>query len=315
MQIHAGALVFALAVLPAWAQPAPTPQWSEIETVEVKARPGPPVWRLTRGQSEVWVLGLAGSIPKDLDWNQDTVRELMTGARAILLPPQADVGLVDAAWFLMWHGSELSLPRGQTLEPSLPEPLRNRFIAARDAVGKAGDYSTDIPMRAAMRLNQDLADKEGFDYREPGRSIEKLARAAHVANAPVMQVPAMDSVRDVLKMTPQAQQACLAEAVEDVQWALAHARRAAQAWAVGDLNGIKANYAQSRLFDCVSEKIARVDSLRAQGRDTTATAIAEALNKPGKTIAVVNIGNLLRKGGVLERLGGMGVKIEAPNAQ
>ena len=37
-----------------------------------------------------------------------------------------------------------------------------------------------------------------------------------------------------------------------------------------------------------------------------------ALNQPGKTIVVIGMRQLLTKGGVLERLGGMGVKIEAP---
>jgi hypothetical protein len=145
----AAALVLALLCGGAHAQDVPI--WSEIETVEVKARPGPAVWHLTRDDSEVWILGLAGPLPEDFDWNQAYVAELLTGARAILRPPHADVGLVDAAWFLLWHGSELSLPRGQTLEPSLPEPLRSRFIAARTALGgDADDYNTDIPIRAAF---------------------------------------------------------------------------------------------------------------------------------------------------------------------
>jgi hypothetical protein len=307
----AAALLLALLCDPASSQEVR--DWSEVEAVVVQAKPGPAVWHLTRGDSEVWILGLAGPLPEDLDWNQDYVAELLTGARAILMPPQADVGLVDAAWFLLWHGSELSLPRGQTLEPSLPEPLRSRFTAARTAVGgDPDDYNTDIPIRAAFRLQQNLVKKEKLRYGEPRRTIEKFANRARIPNAPVLQVSAMDSIRDVLKLDAAQQRGCLTEAVEDVQWALVHARPAAQAWAVGDIRGVKANYTQSRLFDCMTAAVGRIADLSARGASDYAAAIDRALDKPGKTIAVMNIAQLLRKGGVLERLKAQRAAIEGP---
>jgi hypothetical protein len=303
----AAALLLALLCDPASSQEVR--DWSEVEAVVVQAKPGPAVWHLTRGDSEVWILGLAGPLPEDLDWNQDYVAELLTGARAILMPPQADVGLVDAAWFLLWHGSELSLPRGQTLEPSLPEPLRSRFTAARTAVGgDPDDYNTDIPIRAAFRLQQNLVKKEKLRYGEPRRTIEKFANRARIPNAPVLQVSAMDSIRDVLKLDAAQQRGCLTEAVEDVQWALVHARPAAQAWAVGDIRGVKANYTQSRMTAAVG----RIADLSARGASDYAAAIDRALDKPGKTIAVMNIAQLLRKGGVLERLKAQRAAIEGP---
>jgi hypothetical protein len=36
------------------------------------------------------------------------------------------------------------------------------------------------------------------------------------------------------------------------------------------------------------------------------------LKRGGKTVAIVNLGPLLRKGGVLEKLAAMGVAIQAP---
>ena len=174
-------------------------------------------------------------MPKDLDWNKQYLSDLLDGARAILMPPKADVALTDIAWFLIRHGGELSLPRGQTLEDGLPDDLRARFVAARDRVGgDAGDYRTDIPIRAAMRLQQDLRQKAGSllpraaqHHRGPG------ARASASATMPVTRFEAMDAVREILKLTPQQQRACLAQAVEDVNWALGHAdrRRAPGRWA------------------------------------------------------------------------------------
>jgi len=44
----------------------------------------------------------------------------------------------------------------------------------------------------------------------------------------------------------------------------------------------------------------------------TVAAIDGALKNGGKTVAIVNLGPLLRKGGVLEKLAAMGVAIQAP---
>src|SRR5260221_12236947 len=126
------ALVLMFVVAPVGAKAQTVPDWAQIESVEVNAKPGPAVWHLTRGNSEVWILGLVGAMPKDMEWNKQYLSELLDGARAILMPPKANVGLVDAGWFLIMHGGELSLPRGQTLDAGLPDPLRARFEAARD---------------------------------------------------------------------------------------------------------------------------------------------------------------------------------------
>ncbi|HEY0267316.1 MAG TPA: TraB/GumN family protein [Rhizomicrobium sp.] len=309
----AAALAIVFLAWPARAQEPPVPDWARIEAVEVKAQPGPAVWRLTRGNSEVWLLGTVGVMPKDLDWNKQYLSDLLDGARAILMPPKADIGLVDIAWFLLMHGGELSLPHGQKLEDGLPEALRARFVTARSAVSDdAGDYATDIPIRAAIRLQQDMMRRNSWTGREPNETIAGLARRKRIADDPVTRFGAMDAVRDILRLSPEQQRACLSEAVDDVNWSLAHAERAARAWAVGDIKGVKANYSESRLGDCVMAAVHAFADIEARSIADTSAAIDAALNRPGKTIVVVGMRPLLKRGGVLERLQAMHVAIEAP---
>jgi len=307
------AFTFAFMALTAGAKAQVQPSWAEIEAVEVRERPGPAVWHLTRGNSEVWLLGLAGALPKDLDWNKQYLSELLDGARAILMPPKADIALTDIAWFLIRHGSELSLPRGQNLEDGLPDDLRARFIAARDHVGgDADDYRTDIPIRAAMRLQQDLRKKLDFSFREPRATIENLASRKRIRNDPVTRFEAMDAIREVLQLTPQQQRVCLGQAVEDVNWAIGHADRAARAWAVGDIKTVKANYSEWRLGNCIMAAVQKFSDIDGRNVSEYVSAIDAALNQPGKTIVVINMGPLLRKNGVLERLTARHITIEAP---
>jgi uncharacterized protein YbaP (TraB family) len=314
-------LALALMMLPARAQPqaAESPpakapeEWAEIETVTVRAEPGPAVWRLTRGTSEVWILGTVGPLSREMDWNRATVADMLDGARALLLSPRADFNLVDIAWFLLRHGSELSLPRGQQLEDGLPPDLALRFKAAIAVIGAdAEDYRTDIPIRAAVRLGQDFQKKADLGYREPRATVESLASRKRISTAPVYRFEVMDAVRDLLKLTPDQQRACLSQAVEDVTWARAHALRAARAWAVGDIRTVKDHYSESRLFGCVIAQVERIGDINARATAETVAAIDAALNQPGKTVALVAMGPLLRRDGVLARLKARGVTIEAP---
>jgi uncharacterized protein YbaP (TraB family) len=287
--------------------------WGAPEIVEVQAPPGPAVWHLTRGDSEVWILGTVGAMPDGLKWNKQYLAELLEGARAILLPPRPSIGVFEGAWFLIKNGGKFSLPRGQSLEPSLSPDLRARFVAIRQKLGEdEGRYRTDTPLRAALRLFEDLGDKLDLTRDEPRDTISRLARNAHVPSAPIARYEVLDAAEDVLKLAPEQQKVCLAQTVEDVDRAFTHAIPAAQAWAVGDIKGVKTNYGESRVLDCVTAAVHSVADINERNVVDYTAAINAALDKPGKTIAVIDFGPLLRRNGVLERLEALKVSVEGP---
>lgn len=287
--------------------------WGAPEIVEVQAPPGPAVWHLTRGDSEVWILGTVGAMPDGLKWNKQYLAELLDGARAILLPPRPSIGVFEGAWFLITNGGKFSLPRGQSLEPQLAPDLRARFVALRQKLGEdEGRYRTDTPLRAALRLFQDVGDKLDLTRDEPRDTISRLARTKHVPSAPIARYEVLDAAEDVLKLDLAQQKLCLAQSVEDADRAFNHAIPAAEAWAVGDIKDVKANYGESRVLDCVTAAVHSVADINERNVADYTGAINAALDKPGKTIAVIDIGPLLRRNGVLERLKALSVAVEGP---
>jgi hypothetical protein len=307
------ALSWALAALPLTASAQEQENWGAPEIVEVQAQPGPAVWHLTRGDSEVWILGTVGAMPDGLKWNKDYLAELLDGARAILMPPRPSIGVFEGAWFLITNGSKFSLPRGQSLEAALPADIEPRFASLREKLGKdVNHYRTDTALRASLRIQEDVTDKLDLSRDEPRDTIRHLASSKHVPSAPVAKYEVLDAARDVLKLTPAQQQVCLGQSVEDADWELNHANAAADAWTVGDIKGVKANYGESRLADCVIAAVHSVADISERDVADYTAAINDALDKPGKTIAVIDIGPLLRKNGVLERLEALHVTIEGP---
>jgi hypothetical protein len=309
-------LLCVLAVLPAAAQPAPepVPEWTEIETIHADARPGPAVWHVTRGDAEVWIIPTVGPQPKDMAWNTQYVSELLDGAKAVITPPGAGVGLADGVWLLINYGNRLSLPRGQALEATLDAPMRARFVALRTTLGKDEDrYRTDSPFRAALRLFTDFRDKTQLT----GDAWGRIAKLADTKDVPMKVAgkrdSAYDAVRDVLTLPLDQQRVCLGQAVADLDYLSVHAEPAARAWAVGDIRTVKANLNdRPGILDCMSAAVGSLAQIRARSTAAEVASIDDALNQKGKTIAVLDMRELLRKGGVLERLQAKGLTIEGP---
>ena len=147
-----------------------------------------------------------------------------------------------------------------------------------------------------------------------GRIVMRLGSplvCAFVAMS-VWPSPALAQADHMHMLTPQQQQACLAQALEDVNWALGRADTAARAWAVGDIKTVKAHYSEWRLGNCVIGAVQRFSDIDGRNIAEYVSATDAALNKPGKTIVVIHMGPLLRKNGVLEGLQARGIAIEGP---
>src|SRR6185295_14779408 len=218
----------ALALALAGAAPPPAPpitDWSNIETVIVTATPpGPALWHVVRGDSEVWILGTVQPMPKGLKWNSSEIAALLQGAHALLLPPRAQVSLFEGAWFLLTGMGTLEQPDGMTLEASLSAPLKSRFIAARTRIGRDAErYEKYLPAIAALMLETDFWRANDLSMTVPQKTIETLAAVAAVPARVVARYPAMDVIHDVPKMSPGAHRTCLDYALSDIDIQSVHA--------------------------------------------------------------------------------------------
>ena len=291
----------------------PTTDWAPNEVVVVSAQaPGPAFWHLKKGDSEIWILGTPGPLPEKLTWNTTHLAEVITGAHTVLMPPVASAGLFETSWFLITNHSLLSMPDDKKLEDTLPADLRARFVAARQSIKRDADrYEDDPPVVAAVKLQSDFEKAGHFSREEPRRTVEKIARDKHVPVRNIAEYGALAMVKEFLRLPMPAQQACLENAVSDVEVRAVHGVPAAEAWAVGDLKGIKAHYATSNLEKC-AKGTQSFSKLYQRAVADSLAAIDDALSKPGKTVMLADIGSLLRSDGVAQKLREQGVIIEGP---
>ncbi len=292
----------------------PVSDWAPDETIVVSARAaGPAFWHIKKGNSEIFILGTVGGMPKDVTWNSAHAVDVIKGARAVLTPAQASTGILSAAWFLLWNRSLLSLPDGKKLQDILAPDLWARFAkVVKDLHGPTeNSFTDDPPAIAAVKLENGFITTAKLTTDEPVAAIAKIARQNHVPVARVAEYDSLGLIKEILRLSPAAQQICLKEAVTDVEQRMVHARPAAEAWANGDIKAVKAHYTPRMFWQCANAT-ASFGKLYDRVVADYLKAINEALSKPGKTVLVTDIGSLLRNTGVVEKLHAEGLTIEGP---
>lgn len=293
----------------------PVTDWS-MEVVHVEGHTqGPALWHLKKGDSEIYILGTVGAMPKDLVWNKTQLESVIDGANQVLLPPEAKTGffgIFEMSWFLVTHWGVLSMPDGQKLEESLQPDLRARFVADREFVGeKADKYEDRKPLVAGFMLIGDLMKKDNLAASLPEDAVTKIARAKHVKVERVAEYDAMPLVKEMLKLGPAEGMVCFENELKDFDTARAHAVPAAEAWADGNIAGIKANYSTGMAEGCIKQakKFGEID---ARAVNDMLKAVHAALAKPGKTLMLIDVGWMFRATGVADQLRQEGVTIEGP---
>jgi uncharacterized protein YbaP (TraB family) len=300
------ALMVAIAA-PATAQTAE--QWTDTPVIVSAQLSGPALWRLKKGNSEVIVIGVLPVFPKNLGWKTRRVENALKGARALITPPAGKAGIGDMLSLMRMKG----LPNGQDLKSVLPPDLYNRYeaTAARAGVSTRA-FQHDKPVWAGARLRQDVLNHQALTAEEPVQTIARLARHQDVPVRVAARYKISPVIRDVNAMDAAAGRTCLSRTLDDIDFDLDRAPKAAAAWVAGDMKTVLANYHGSALMDCL-EGSGKGAALMEQASDDAVEAITDALAAPGKTVAVLPLAPLLRKGGALDRLRAQGVSVTAPN--
>jgi len=292
----------------------PTPSGGvTVAPVEVVKRlPGPALWRVTKGPSEVIILGGLTPLPHMLEWNTLRMEHALNGADALYLQPRPKLGALEVIG-LAFNKGALQLPRGQTLDKSLPPKERARLLNLLANIHKKpADYARWKPAIAGLLLIADFRRAAGLSDGKPGTTVMHMANDAHV---PVRYVGDFDLgpyIKTAATLSQAANLACFDAAMDDIDQESAHGREAASAWANADLKTVGETYKVSVLDRCLLQ-LPSVQGLLEKGTQQGVTTIETAMITPGKSVAVIDLNFLLRPNGILDRLKADGATISIPD--
>jgi hypothetical protein len=309
--VLAGAF-FAGLIRPGLAQLPSVP--SQVETVIVTANAkGPAIWHAMKDGADVAILGIVQPLPGNFAWNTKPLVGILGDAHLVLLPPQVHMGVFSGAWFYLTQSDLLHPPTDKSLWDVLDPGVAAALAKACEFLHEPRDrYSDNSPVFAAMRLGSDFRHVYYLTTHEPEDLIVALARARRVAVRHVATYDLIPSGEELLKLSPAVTGKCIDAAIRDIDFQSRHVAAAANAWATGDVTGMMANWSPSNYYECFVQLSSHATAIDARSIGDTVEAINAALEDGGHTVAVVDIGILLRKGGVLDRLKAAGIPVAGP---
>lgn len=287
-------------------------QWSD--TVVVIKAPPPTVvvvkaqlrcaemWKLTRGNSTVWVMPTLTYAPKAMDWDASCFKRLLSHhARELLVLGDWD-GIPPAYRYL---------PGGQHLKDVVSVESYARWMhAALRVKANPEDYDRLTPQWAAYPFVGQIYTYNQVNRHSYPDDLPGMADAAHV---PMHAVPlytggykyrnARNDITD-----PQQAEACLNSELDRVNWLLDSLPKVVDAWQRADMRTVLANYLRED-HRCDGREGNIIDRENAK---RWTKALGGALNRPGMAVAAVPLDWWLRKGGALDQLQAAGVSVALP---
>ena len=320
-------LATSVAVPGAIAQENDASQPAPVDVVEEEIQvmgdlPGPPLWKVTKDDHVLWILGIPRLVPNDLLWHPDSIEHALAHSSEYLpLPSTRVFGVTNPVrarrlWKLIRR-----IPDRGTLEDVLPEDLYQLFSETRLRYAPKRDNLEELrPSVAAEELFDSAAQSAGLESGLTiGRAIEKRARKRNVKKVPTRlserhkDLPLFDSTQE---MSPEAEQTCLQAGLQGLDSQLEAHARLATAWAVGDLASIRAHSGDSATGVCGSFTLADpevLSQIESRVWKLWLENVDRAVTDNDSTFAILPLEHLLRPDGPLSWLRQRGYEVREPD--
>jgi uncharacterized protein YbaP (TraB family) len=268
------------------------------------------MWRVTYNGAEMTIMGSVTPILQQQKWDRRQMMAALEGARLVILPPK--VGLNPLEVIALVTNNLWRIRTFGDLESHLPPDLRQRFEQARMIAGQPkGRYAHWKPAAAGFLLLSDSRHTHGYSMGKPGTTVEKIAKGMHIPSRAISNYSVRSLVNLAVKLDDKQNLQCLDDTLAQAEYEHVHAGDMNDDWARGDVLAVNARYRLQPLQRCLE--------LAPGAHKEIEKAMAEAadrlwaeLQKPGKTVAIMDMAWLLPKDGLLDRLKARGATVGEP---
>jgi uncharacterized protein YbaP (TraB family) len=301
---------------------ADAPSTESLGEVEVIGeRPGPGLWRVQKGEHTLYVLGTLRPLPKKMQWRSREVEDVIARAQAMIPESpdvDADVGVFRAIkLYAQWRRLRKN-PNDATLDTVLPPESFARFETLRAKYAPRDRGLLELrPVIAAGELwRQALKENRLVSRVDIDERVRKLAKSAKAEIAP-LKVNIGDptgALAELGRVPLDAEIRCMDAALDRLETDVAEARTLADAWATGDVDLIRTRAPWARQQACwdALATAPTVDDIRRRVEAAWFDAAVASLEKHETTFAVASISQLLKRGGVLEKMRARGYEVVEP---
>jgi hypothetical protein len=311
------------------ASPPDTAVAKDLETVVVRGiQPGPGLWKVTKGDHVLWILGTLSPLPKGITWDSARVEAIIATAQEVINVPEADLKS-NASFF----GNLAALPAligvrnnpdGKKLKDVVPSDLYVRWAPLKQKyIGGSDKVESWRPIFAALELYEAAIDKAGLtDKQIAQKAVDSAAKHAGVTVTTPKVAVTVDSPRAAVKEFKAASfddSDCFRKTLDRIDTDLAAMTARANAWSTGDLDALRRleytdqmSICQAALSEGPLTQTHGLNGITERAHQAWLDAASAALEKNKVTFALLPIARLLKPEAYLSRLRAMGYTVEEP---
>ena len=296
------------------------------EVIVSGEQPGPPLWKVSRGDHVMFVLGTIIPLPKKITWRSREVESVISRAQEVIAQEtvSANIGFFRGMRLLPAALRARRNPDGAELKDILTPDLYARWSRLKLIyIGKDKGVESWRPMFAGFELYEKALDRAGLARSNVvWPTLRQLAKKHDV---PVIETKLkidIDDPRGLIKdftETPRdADIACLAATIDRLETDLEPMKQRASAWSIGDVETLQGLMTRTQETTCL-DAVTSTPRLQDEYKKVRARALAEwmalverAIATNEVTLAVLPMTDLLSPTGRLSQLQAKGYSVEKP---
>ena len=293
----------------------------------VAQRPGPGMWKVSKGEHVLWVFGTYGPLPKQLQWRSRQVETVIKNSQEYLEPPGSLVrpGFLRSITLLPQMIGVRKNPDGAQLRDvmsaedyALWRLLKAKYLPDND------DVERERPIFAAQALTRSAHQQAGLAHDNVVRKqVLDLIKASKLKEtSSIFEMP-MDNARTVLKNFKKStlgDAACLSQTMATLESDIAAASARADAWAKGDLDVMRGLDFATRKEACFGalmnsaalEAEPEFKNMKMRADAKWLASAERALEANTSTFAMLPMADILDAKGVMAALAARGYQVEQP---
>ena len=298
-----------------------------LEEVVVSGKqPGPGMWRITKGDNELWLFGSLSPLPKKMDWDSSSVEAILDDADRIIDPAglEFDISLVRQIFLLPSLRGIKRNPDKQKLKDVLSETdyrrwqrLKQQYLPNKKSLEKQRPLFASYELLKAAMKDNDLSYNRAI-----WKLVKKKARKNKIERIETKIIRPLPKARKYIKQFKKESiddQVCFNRILDRVEFDLPILVKRANAWAEGDMQRLRAIPYTDAVGPCMdifsttsfAEEL-ELENIDRLMQEQWLTAVRAALDEVKVSFAVLPMFQLLEKDGVLSQLAAMGYEIRHP---
>ncbi len=309
-----------------------TPLPDDVPVLEVMvvsgAQPGPGMWKVSKGENVLWIMGMQSPLPKKMEWVSRKVEQTIAQSDEVLFDTSVSVS-TDRGMFgnllliPSLYGARKNPNDGQLKDVLSPALYQRWLVLKAKYIGNDDGIEKWRPIFAAQELYDKAIKKSGLSsdnvVKPVVEDVAKEYKKKIIRPKLDVKIEKPKTVIKEFSKTSLADIECFSKTMDRLETDLSGMIERGNAWSVGDVEGLKKLSFTDQNQSCISALTNAAISQKNGFADIRQKAMAEwlkaadtALAKNKSTFAVLPMGDVLKPTGLLASLRAKGYQVEEP---